>query len=92
MLCFILHARLRVHLASGIPCALFYRAYEKFLHTSGASRGEIAEACLVIASESEAISLRQRHFWIASSQALLAMTVSRLAGNGPCYRFIKLSA
>jgi hypothetical protein len=55
MLCFILHARLRVHLASGIPCALFYRAYEKFLHTSGASRGEIAEACLVIASESEAI-------------------------------------
>src|SRR3984957_18594885 len=23
MLCFILHARLRVHLASGIPCALF---------------------------------------------------------------------
>jgi hypothetical protein len=35
MLCFILHARLRVHLASGIPCALFYRAYEKFLQKLG---------------------------------------------------------
>jgi hypothetical protein len=29
------HARLRVHLASGIPCALFYRAYEKFLQKLG---------------------------------------------------------
>jgi hypothetical protein len=43
-----LHARLRVHLASGIPCALFYRAYAKFLQNSGAWRREIAEARPVV--------------------------------------------
>jgi hypothetical protein len=39
-----------VHLASGIPCALFYRAYEKFLQTSGAWRREIAETRLLLPS------------------------------------------
>jgi hypothetical protein len=43
MLCFILHARLRVHRASGIPCALFAEGVKEFLHNSGARRGEIAE-------------------------------------------------
>jgi len=37
-----------VRLASGIPCALFYRAYEKFQQNSGAWRGEIAEARPVV--------------------------------------------
>ena len=37
-----------MHLASGIPCALFYRAYEKFLQHSGAWRREIAEARHVV--------------------------------------------
>src|ERR1700683_1603317 len=46
MLCFILHARLRVHLASGIPCALFTKGAEKFLQTSDAWRREIAEVRL----------------------------------------------
>jgi hypothetical protein len=55
MLCFILHARLRVHLASGIPCALLTKGAEKFLQNSGARRREIVEAYPVIASESEAI-------------------------------------
>jgi hypothetical protein len=74
MLCFILHARLRVHLASGIPCALFYWAYEKFLQNSGARRREIVETCPVIASASEAIqNLSAARLWIASSQALLVM-------------------
>src|ERR1700683_2850090 len=50
MLCFILHARLRVHLASGIPCALFTKGAEKFLQNSGAWRREIAEACHVDSS------------------------------------------
>src|SRR5580704_3925708 len=31
MLCFILHARLRVHLASGIPCALFTKGVREIL-------------------------------------------------------------
>src|ERR1700683_4457947 len=46
MLCFVLHARLRVHLASGIPCALFYWAYEEFLQNAGAWRREIEFGCL----------------------------------------------
>jgi hypothetical protein len=36
-----------VHLASGIPCALFYWAYEKFQQNSGARRREIAKARLL---------------------------------------------
>jgi hypothetical protein len=44
----LLHARLRVHRASGIPCALFYRRREKFLQNSGAWRREIAEARSVV--------------------------------------------
>jgi hypothetical protein len=35
MLCFILHARLRVHRASGIPCALFIEGVKEFLQNSG---------------------------------------------------------
>jgi hypothetical protein len=45
MLCFILHARLRVHQASDIPCALFIEGAKEFLQNSGAWRGENAEAC-----------------------------------------------
>jgi hypothetical protein len=30
-----LHARLRVHWASGIPCALFYQRCDYFLQNSG---------------------------------------------------------
>src|SRR2546429_9872021 len=44
VLCFISHARLRVHRAPGIPCALCYRGPKKFTQTSGASRREIAES------------------------------------------------
>jgi hypothetical protein len=40
-----LHARLRVHRASGIPCALFIEGAREFLHNSGARRGEIAASC-----------------------------------------------
>jgi hypothetical protein len=49
----LLHARLRVHWASGIPCALFYWSGEKFPQTSGGSRREIVGGCLnaVIASQ-----------------------------------------
>jgi hypothetical protein len=43
-----------VHLASGIPCALFYWAYEKFQHTSGAWRREIAETRLLLPSHPRA--------------------------------------
>jgi hypothetical protein len=40
-----LHARLRVHLASGIPCALVYLgARENSQQSSGAWRREIGEA------------------------------------------------
>jgi hypothetical protein len=39
---FILHARLRVHRAPGIPCALYCWERRKVLQTSGASRREIA--------------------------------------------------
>jgi hypothetical protein len=46
---FILHARLRVHWASGIPCALCFRG-RIVLQTSGASRREIAEARLEFTS------------------------------------------
>jgi hypothetical protein len=45
MLCFILHARLRVHLASGIPCALdLFGCTRNSWQSSGARRREIAEA------------------------------------------------
>jgi len=43
VLCFISHARLRVHQAPGIPCALVSWA-EGFMHNSGASRRENAES------------------------------------------------
>src|SRR5213083_2172308 len=45
VLCFISHARLRVHQAPGIPCALVSWA-EGFMQNSGASRREIADAYL----------------------------------------------
>jgi hypothetical protein len=44
MLCFYLHARLRVRQASGIPCALLIEGARNFWQNSGAWRGEIAEA------------------------------------------------
>jgi hypothetical protein len=84
MLCFILHARLRVHLASGIPCALFYRAYAKFLQKLGrvASRDRGgASASLVMPSECGASSSRglsaqspaSLGYWVArSSRAMTA--------------------
>jgi hypothetical protein len=43
VLCFILHARLRVRRAPGIPHALWGGW---FMHNSGASRREIAESYL----------------------------------------------
>ena len=46
---FYLHARLRVHRAPGIPCALFIegaKELKEFLQTSGAWRREIAEVYL----------------------------------------------
>ena len=42
---YIMHARLRVHRAPGIPHALYFRA-EDFMHNSGESRRENAEVCL----------------------------------------------
>jgi hypothetical protein len=47
MLCFYLHARLRVRQASGIPCALLIEGVRNFWQSSGAWRREIAEACLL---------------------------------------------
>jgi hypothetical protein len=44
----LLHARLRVHRASGIPCALPYRRRKKFQQNSGAGRREIAEVRPVV--------------------------------------------
>src|SRR5258706_15446980 len=40
---FLLRARLRVHWAPGIPCALYFQSGETILHNSGKSRREIAE-------------------------------------------------
>src|SRR6266446_2827041 len=45
VLCFISHARLRVHRAPGIPCALCF-AGRTVLQNSGASRREIVESYL----------------------------------------------
>src|SRR6266581_2500885 len=45
VLCFFRHARLRVHWASGIPCALYSRRGERFCKTSGISCREIAMPC-----------------------------------------------
>src|SRR5438093_5920427 len=44
VLCFISHARLRVHWAPGIPCALCFLWADDFLQNSDASRREIAES------------------------------------------------
>jgi hypothetical protein len=46
---FISHARLRVHRAPGIPCALYFRRGETILQNSDASRREIAESYLEFA-------------------------------------------
>src|SRR5882724_13670125 len=46
VLCFISHARLRVHRAPGIPCALCFLWAEGFIHDSGAPRRENADAHL----------------------------------------------
>jgi hypothetical protein len=47
LVCFsISHARLRVQRAPGFPCALFFSG-AMFVHSSGASRGEMEDACLV---------------------------------------------
>jgi hypothetical protein len=57
-----LHAKLRVHRAPGIPCALFIegaKELKEFLQTSGARRREIAEVCPVIASEAKQSSSRR---------------------------------
>jgi hypothetical protein len=43
---FISHARLRVHWAPGIPCALCLARRERFLQDSGGSRRERAEPYL----------------------------------------------
>jgi len=74
------HARLRVHRAPGFPCALCFRG-RKFLHNPGASRRGKAAVCLQSehrhCERSEAIhSFFARQPWIASSQALLAMTAT----------------
>src|SRR2546423_11986458 len=44
VLCFISHARLRVHRAPGIPCALCFLWAEGFTHSSGTSRRGNAES------------------------------------------------
>src|SRR5947208_11248354 len=44
VLCFLSHARLRVHWASGIPCALCYLRADDFCKTSGISCRGIADA------------------------------------------------
>ena len=52
----LLHARLRVHRAPGIPCALFIegvKELKEFLQTSGAWRRENVDSCPVIASEAK---------------------------------------
>src|ERR1700683_5150762 len=55
MLCFILHARLRVHLASGIPCALIYLGAREILGKARArSDREIAEVRLLLPSHPRA--------------------------------------
>jgi hypothetical protein len=48
---FILHARLRAHLAPGIPCALYFVRGEKFINNSGASRRGSAIGCLKLESK-----------------------------------------
>ena len=58
----LLHARLRVHRAPGIPCALFIegaKELKEFLQTSGAWRREIVDSCPVIASEAKQSSSRR---------------------------------
>src|SRR6476646_2981635 len=50
---FLSHARLRVHRAPGIPCALCMRVEGNFWQTSGASRGENARLCLDVIARSE---------------------------------------
>ena len=68
---FISHTRLRVHRASGIPCAL---SRAKEATNLGAAR-VAGISPRVIASDSEAIQTFARMtVWIASSLTLLAMT------------------
>src|SRR6266481_7507474 len=47
VLCFISHARLRVHWAPGFPCALCYQRGKRTCKTRAKSRRGIAETCPV---------------------------------------------
>src|SRR6266436_2314718 len=71
---FSVHARLRVHWAPGIPCALCSQSGERSCKISGASRREHMEPCRHCEEQSdEAIHSYFAATWIAS--LTLAMTV-----------------
>src|SRR6266481_5791446 len=76
---FILRARLRVHRAPGIPCALCSQKARRSWQTSRSIRGEIAKLCL---TSLRGAKRRSNPLFSATSMdcfASLAMTVSKLA-------------
>ena len=71
-----LHMRPRVQRASGIPCALFSIEGEELHQTSGATRREIAKVYPPsLRAQRSNLWRSKKKEWIASSLALLAMTV-----------------
>jgi hypothetical protein len=78
LVCFFhLHARLRVHWAPGIPCALYFGEAKQFaqLGRNHAARSrshvcrhcERSEAIHLAAQKKQSISPRKKEEWIASS-------------------------
>jgi hypothetical protein len=69
------HTRPRVQRAPGIPCALSSEGGTTNLQNSGKSCRENGHVCFhVFASEAKQSTYPLAALWIASSQALLAMT------------------
>jgi hypothetical protein len=85
MLCFILHARLRVHLASGIPCALLTEGVREILaklgrvasRDRGSASSSPAKAGDPVRRGLSAQSLASLEYWVARSSR--AMTSEFLA-------------
>src|SRR5665213_238484 len=61
LVCFFnLHARLRVHRAPGIPCALYIERAERKQHLAQKTRGEIAKSCPSVIARSDLSAEAQR--------------------------------
>src|SRR6202158_593599 len=80
------HARLRVHWAPGIPCALCYRGSKKFTHNSGASRRENVGLCPVGCLKLNQLHPRRpggttRAFVLYSARLLIFLTQTRTSAS-----------